>query len=212
MRQALTTYLAELDLAVESFPWHARRAYADWLAQTYYYVRHSTRLLAAAAARFAHDERGTALHQRFAEHMGEEKRHELLALHDMRALGHTLEEFPERDATRMFYETQYYKIEHQDPLTLFGYILQLEAGMARKGNYILEQTDVLYGRAAGTFVRVHAQDDVEHVEKAFAALAGLSDETLQLIERNLRQSATAYLFLLQAIRSDVDREAADRAA
>jgi thiaminase len=197
---------------VDGFPWHDRFAYADWLAQTYYYVRHSTRLLAAAAARFPHDERGIALHQRFAEHMGEEKRHELLALHDIRALGLALEQFPERDATRMFYETQYYKIEHQGPLTLFGYILQLEAGMVHKGNHILAQTDAAHGRTASTFVRVHAQDDVEHVEKAFGALTGVADDMLALIDCNLRQSATAYLYLLQGIRSAAERLRQSRAA
>ena len=41
------------------FPWTERAAYVGWLAQTYYYVRHSTRLLAAAAARFPHGGRAT---------------------------------------------------------------------------------------------------------------------------------------------------------
>jgi len=35
-------------------PWENQSFYAEWLAQTYFYVRHSTRLLCLAAARFGH--------------------------------------------------------------------------------------------------------------------------------------------------------------
>jgi pyrroloquinoline quinone (PQQ) biosynthesis protein C len=191
--------MGEIDRAVEAFPWHQRRAYADWLAQTYYYVRHSTRLLAAAAARFQHDERGYALHQRFGKHIGEEDRHELLALHDIKALGSSLDEFEERDVTRMFYEPQYYKVEHQDPLALFGYILPLEAVAVSKGGWVLARTDELYGRAAGTFLRVHAEDDVEHLDRAFAALSDITAQQQAIVACNLRQSTSAYVGILQAL-------------
>jgi hypothetical protein len=199
MRTLFTRCLAELEAAVEAFPWHERRAYADWLAQTYFYVRHSTRLLATAAARFSHDDRGAALHQRFGAHLGEEDRHELLALHDLAALGLPLEDFPERDATRMFYETQYYKVEHQDPLVLFGYILPLEAIVVAKGPWVLARTDALYGRAAGSFLRVHAHDDVDHLDKAFAALAGITPQQEALVACNLGQSTSAYHGILRSV-------------
>ena len=56
----------DVSAATDRFPWEERAAYADWLAQTYYYVRHTTRLIASAAARFPIDERGNSLHHRFA--------------------------------------------------------------------------------------------------------------------------------------------------
>src|SRR5690606_24416532 len=93
MKQLLERCTLQMKTAGEKFPWTSRKVYGDWLAQTYYYVRHSTRLLAAAAARFPLDERGSALHYRFAAHIGEEKRHEQLALHDLQQLGFTLAEF-----------------------------------------------------------------------------------------------------------------------
>ena len=174
MKDLFSSCMRRLDQGVQEYPWTQREAYADWLAQTFYYVSHSTRLLATAAGRFPRDASGNALHQRFAKHIAEEDRHELLAEHDIGALGLTLARFPERDSTRMFYETQYYKVEHQDPIVLFGYILPLEAVAVSRGRWVLEQIEPQYGRAAGTFLRVHAQDDVDHLDKAFAALQGLS--------------------------------------
>lgn len=199
MKSVFSACKIEVDSALQRFPWHERTAYGDWLAQTYYYVRHSTRLLAAAAARFAHDARGYTLHQRFGKHIGEEDRHELLALHDLEALNLRLDQFDERDATRMFYEPQYYKVEHQDPLALFGYILMLESAAASNGGWILARTDPLYGRGAGTFLRVHAEDDVEHLDRAFAALEGISPEQERIVTQSLRQSASAYLGILDVL-------------
>lgn len=212
MKNTFATCMREIDVAVESFPWHERRAYADWLAQTYFYVRHSTRLLAAAAGRFPYDDRGNALHQRFGAHIAEEEKHELLALHDVKTLGFNLDDFPERDATRMFYEPQYYKVEHEDPLALFGYILPLEAVAVSKGKWVLARTDQLFGRAAGTFLRVHAEDDVEHLDKAFAALDGITPQQAIIVERNLRQSTTAYVGILSALRQDYGESPGTRAA
>jgi hypothetical protein len=199
MKSVFTQCMAEMEAAVEAFPWGERGAYGDWLAQSYYYVRHSTRLLAAAAARFPHTARGDLLHQRFGKHIGEEDRHELLALHDLKSLGFTIDEFPEHDATRMFYEPQYYKVEHQDPLALFGYILPLEGIAVSKGTWVLARTDVLYGRAAGTFLRVHAEDDVAHLEQAFAVLTDITPEQSSLVSGNLRQSAAAYCGMLASL-------------
>jgi thiaminase len=106
MKTLLSECVADLSAATDQFPWEERAAYADWLAQTYYYVRHTTRLIACAAARFPLDERGNSLHHRFATHMGEEKKHEQLAVHDLRQIGAAIEDLPEHASTRMFYESQ----------------------------------------------------------------------------------------------------------
>jgi thiaminase len=181
------------------FPWDSRRAYGDWLAQTYYYVRHSTRLLAAAAARFPLDERGSALHYRFAAHIVEEKRHEQLALHDLEHLGLRLDEFTERHATRMFYEPQYYKIEHQSPSVLFGYILPLEAVAVSQGKRISTAVVAAFGPKCDAFLRVHGEDDVEHLEKAMRIIETVPQDERELLAQNLRQSTVAYCRILEEI-------------
>jgi hypothetical protein len=199
MKTLLQDCVGEMSRALTRFPWEQQRAYADWLAQTYYYVCHSTRLLAAAAARFPFDERGNALHQRFGAHMGEEKKHELLALHDIKALGQSLESFPERPSTRMFYEPQYYKIEHQGPLALFGYILPLEAIGPTEGRHIVERTTGAHGPKCASFVRVHADEDVDHLEKALAIVSSLDGNDRRRVEENLHQTTYAYVVMLDQV-------------
>jgi thiaminase len=200
MKALLTTCVHELSAALDRFPWEQRSAYADWLAQTYYYVRHSTRLLAASAARFPFDMRGNALHHRFAAHMAEEHKHELLCTHDLRALETSLEAHPEHASTRMFYEPQYFKIEHQDPIVLFGYILPLEAIAPLQGKRVVEKVTAKFGVKCGSFLKVHAEEDVDHLEKALAMLAEVDEPRKKLIVQNLEQTSYAYVTLLEDIR------------
>src|SRR5262245_13457821 len=92
-RERARALLAGQAARVDSFPWAHREAYAAWLAQTYYYVSHSTRLLALAASRYTVAD--DAFHLRCLEHLREEKSHEKLATADLKALGKTAREYPE---------------------------------------------------------------------------------------------------------------------
>jgi thiaminase len=204
MKALLAECSERLGHGVDRFPWSDRRAYADWLAQTYFYVRHSTRLLAAAAARFSHDERDTALHCRFAAHMAEEKKHELLCVHDLKVIGASLDSLPEHHSTRMFYEPQYYKIEHQAPIALFGYILPLEAIGPSHGKRILEPLLLAHGDKCAAFLKLHAAEDIDHLDKALELLDGLAGAERTLVEENMRQTTYAYVAMLEDIRRHLD--------
>jgi thiaminase len=186
---ALETSVADLTRAIDRFPWENKAVYADWLAQTYYYVRHSTRLLAASAARFPYDPRGNTLHHRFGAHMAEENKHELLCTHDLKVLGDSIDAHPEHASTRMFYEPQYFKIEHQDPIVLFGYILPLEAIAPLQGKLVEQKVTAKFGPKCASFLKVHAEEDVDHLEKALAMLAEVDEERKRLIVENLEQTA-----------------------
>jgi Iron-containing redox enzyme len=200
MKDTLNVCVGSLGHSITRFPWTDSGAYAVWLAQTYYYVRHSTRLLAASAARFSHDERGTALHSRFSTHMGEEKRHELLCVHDLKHLGAPIEKHKELHATRMFYEPQYYKVEHLTPLALFGYILPLEAIGPYYGKDLIDPLMRAHGESCVSFMKLHAGEDVEHLNKALQLMSGLSLNERSVVEENMLQTTHAYLFLLEEIR------------
>src|SRR6187549_486414 len=122
MREFIEANRQEMD-AIRGYPFEEPRAYAQFLAQTRHYVVHSTRLLAAAAARM--DDEQEALHVRFLQHAAEERSHHRLAEHDLRKLGGQIEQFPELPATQALYQSQYYRVEHQAPTALFGYIFML---------------------------------------------------------------------------------------
>jgi len=189
--------MAMMSKVIHSFPWEDKYAYGMYLAQTYYYVKHSTRLLAVAAGRMAdHD---LAYHRRFLEHAAEEKGHETIALKDLKNLGYTLEDFPELPETRMFWETQYYKVEHVDPLSLMGYILALEAIACQECPWIKSQLDKHYRPNCHTFIKVHGEDDPEHVTKARAQIEALSPERIRHVEGNFDQTAICFQSILEAI-------------
>jgi hypothetical protein len=206
MNTLLNACVRELGVMADGFPWEDRRAYADWLAQTYYYVRHTTRLLAAAASRFALDERGNAVHHRFAAHMGEEKKHELLAIHDLKQLNASIERFPEHASTRMFYEPQYYKIEHLGPMVPFGYILPLEAIGPACGKRVIERITGVHGPKCVSFVRLHSDEDPDHLQKAIHAIEDVSAVERAHIEDNMRQTTFAYGVILSDIKRNRNLE------
>ncbi|PWU17689.1 MAG: hypothetical protein C5B49_08410 [Bdellovibrio sp.] len=197
MKNCLTQEIQKLELAVAGTDWENPLIYGNYLAQTYYYVCHSTRLLGLAASHFQIDR--DTLHRRFALHMGEEKSHERLALTDLRNLGQQLSHHPEQSATRAFYESQYYKVQYQDATALFGYILLLEAAAVQLGPKIHRRIAKAHGEKCGNFLRVHAEEDVAHVDKALEQIGGLPERQLQFITINMIQTADVFVAMVQSL-------------
>ncbi len=182
--------------ATREYPWDNKHAYAQFLAQTYYYICHSTRLLAASAARFSQEDQG--LHKRFLKHTDEENSHELLALRDLQKLGFKIEDFPELAQTKTLYEIQYFKIEHQDPAALMGYILALETMAGEDFKWLKDKVTGLYGKETAKFVQVHADEDPDHIEKAVQVIKSLKTIRLPGIDINIEQTAICYTDMLKA--------------
>lgn len=203
------TSVASMSNAIRNYPWENERAYAEYLAQTYYYICHSTRLLAASAARFSQADQG--LHKRFLKHTDEENSHELLALRDLQKLGFNIENFPELAQTKTLYEIQYYKIEHCDPAALMGYILALETLAANDLKWLKEKVTGLYGKECAKFIQVHADEDPDHIEKALKVVDQLSANRLPAIDINIQQTALCFNDMLNACQaraaSDVKKAA-----
>lgn len=181
------------------FPWKNPEAYANWLAQTYYYVCYSTRLLASAAARFTIAE--NKLHLRCLEHTKEERSHEVLAIQDLKHLGYTLDKLPELAFTKALYQTQFYLIEHTDPVSLFGYILYLEGLSTRAGRKAQSETAKAHGPKASNFLRVHANEDDDHLAKAFEQLEKFDARQLHAVQESIGLSGNLYARVLMEIAS-----------
>ena len=186
-----------LESTVERFPWEKKKAYAEFLAQSYYYVAHSTRLLAASASRFPIEQ--VQLFNRFTVHISEERSHEVLAVRDLKKLGYELSAFDEMPLATVFYESQYFKIEHQDPTALLGYIIGLEGISVRKMKQVYERLVNAYGKEAATFIHLHAQEDDDHLEKAFKQISTLNPTQVDLIKKNMIQTISLYGMLLNEI-------------
>lgn len=202
--------IEEMTEAISTYPWHETEAYALYLSQTYYYVTHSTRLLALAAAHMKVSD--NTFHRRFLEHASEEKGHDQMALKDLEALGFSLKDFPELPHTRMFWETQYYKIEHNDPLSLMGYVLALEALAGEQCPVIKRKLDPFYPKQSTNFIRAHAEDDPEHVVKAWAVIDALPPERRKWIEENFLQTVVSFHFMFEGMRKNVGNSKLRKAA
>lgn len=182
--------MQELADEMKRFPWEDKNAYLGYLAQTYYYCRNTTRLLALTSSRFPlNDEK---VHQRFLTHIREENKHEQLAIKDIENLGHKIEEFKELPALKAFYQVQYYYIEHLSPWAFFGYILSLENLSIAVGQEVLDRTFKEYGEKATRFLKVHVEEDVGHVDLAFKQLEHLSKKEWEYIYQSVESST--YLF------------------
>jgi thiaminase len=179
------------------FPWQEKEPYANFLAQTFYYVRHSTRLLALAAGRIAPGDRKSF--DRFIKHIGEERNHEELARRDIGNLGYDLDAIPEMPCTRMLWEPQYYKVEHESPMALLGYILMLEMLAANEGGEVVKVISEAHGADCLSFLQLHGQEDVKHVQEAIKLAESLGDRDRQLIRANIGQTVYAYSTWLREI-------------
>lgn len=195
MLRELQIHLNELDDAVRATPWREKSVYGAFLAQTYYYVSHSTRLLALAASRFKFTEE--KIHRRFVRHATEEMSHETLALRDLKNLGLSLDHYREFPSTRAFYQTQYYMIEHVSPWSFWGYILMLEGLASTKGAWLFNEIKRHHGDGAASFVKVHAAEDVGHMAEAEQALRSLPDQERPLVVEQIANSCFFYGAMLQ---------------
>ncbi len=207
VRPAYDRGLAAVQAAGASFPWRSRSAYAHWLAQTYHYVVHTTRLIALCASRF--DVQMDAYHRQLLEHLVEERDHDLLLVADLAALGHTAAEFPERPQTSALYQVVYYRVEHQTPFALFGYSLLLEGAAAEGGTDLADLVGDAHGEDSASFLRVHGEADPGHVERGFTSLEGIGAAESRVIAATLIQTGTLYAAVLNAIAAAVGSPAGE---
>lgn len=177
--------------------------YANWLAQTYYFVRHSTSLLGFALP-FLKDPK---LRQVFEHHLGEESRHDLLALKDLEQLGGSIEAYAESACTQAFYQSQYYKIQFEGASSLLGYILFLEGLAVSLGKDVYDDVQKIFPKAT-LFLKVHAEEDVSHVARAVALVKALPAVDQEFIAQNLLYSQELYQRLLGRENSKMPRKVA----
>lgn len=189
--------MERLEAISKDTPWENPEFYAQWCGQFYYFVCHATRMLAAAAARFPVDR--DVLHWRFLDHCQEEKHHENLFLDDLKNMGRSIKEFPESPLTAQMYQSQYYLIEHRDPIALFGGVFYMEGMSLGPGPEIYKRARAAHGEQACNFIRVHVSEDQDHLQKAKTALRALPEEHLQLVEWSMSQTGVVYEALLREL-------------
>lgn len=137
-------------------------------------------------------------YRRSLTHITEEQGHDLIALNDLKTLGFSIEQFPELGVTRALWEPQFYKIQ-KDPASLLGYILGLEILAVRTFKECHAELAKTYSENAVRFVKVHADDDPDHVESALAQIEKCTPHEKKNIEANFDQTIEMYGLMLQQI-------------
>jgi pyrroloquinoline quinone (PQQ) biosynthesis protein C len=170
--------------------------YGNYLAQTYYYVSHSTRMLALAAGLMKRNDESHF--RRFVKHIGEEAAHEVLAEKDLQDLGMKPSDFGHLPETRALWEPQYYKIQHENPLSLMGYIIALESFATTQLPRFYQKVKEVYEGKACRFIKLHAEEDPEHIEKAIQLTSTLSNDLQETVVANVVQTAKSYVVMVEA--------------
>lgn len=180
----------------KTMDWANKDIYSKWLAQTYYFVCHSTRLLAQVMAKVDVDD---PVSKRMISHISEENGHHLMAKKDLKNLGFDISDFEEYGITKAFYESQYYKILFRNPNHFFGYVFMLEALAVDIGAMVHRAAEDAHGNKSSVFIKVHANEDPGHVESALKTMEQLSEKDKEGIKQNFTQTCELYLHILKAI-------------
>lgn len=178
---------------LNQFPWENKAAYAMWLSQTWYFVKQSTRLLALAAAHCELSE--VDLHRRFLSHLKEETGHEILAEQDLKYLGYKPTEMVELNVTKAFYQTQYYYLYQFGSYHLMGWICFLE-GIASRFAGVATKRASIHGAQAVRFLKLHGEEDVEHINSAFKVIDQFNPQQSEYILNSFLESAERYHSML----------------
>lgn len=182
---------------IEKFPWEDKWSYGAWLTQTYFFVENSTQLIAHTGHLFGSGRE--AFRERFLEHANEEKGHEKLLTRDLKAIGYSLGDFEVYPETKAFYQMQYYWVERVNPMALFGYILTLEGIANHYGKPATARAASVFGAKGSNFLRVHSEEDEDHIAKALEAISQISPEEETAVLENLNLSSYFYQQMLEQI-------------
>lgn len=185
-----------------SMNWKDPEFYAEWLAQTYFFVCHSTRIIASAGIRFSIEK--NALHNRFLQHASEEKNHEILAIKDLKHLGRDISEFHPLPATQAFYQSQYYWIDQVNPASVYGYFLVLECLAIHCGPEVMQKLKPNHPEKSLNFLRIHVEEDEDHIQEHNQVLDTFNQQETELIIENLKVSAFMYIQILEGIQANVN--------
>lgn len=187
--------VSDMDVVLAGFPWDNTEAYTNWLAQTYYLVRHSTRFISLAAGLTPVEDRDG--HYGMIHHLKGETNHDLLVLRDLKELGRSIDEFSESPATRLIVHNQYYWITNGHPLSMCGYALMLEGLSVKSGPGALAKIAKSPHKKANSFLKVHVEVDQDHYAEGLGVLEGLPSNVMEQIRKNFEESGLLYARLLE---------------
>jgi hypothetical protein len=181
---------------IDAFPWENEAAYAHWLVQTYYLVRHTTRFLTMSAGKMSIDQND--FHEFFLHHLREESGHEMLAYRDLEALDWKIDKVPETIEAQMMLQSQYYWL-NQTPFAHFGFFWCLEKLSVERGKKAMERIQKVHGPSCMSFLELHSAEDIGHVVSIHERITKIPQMHYDSLIRNIEQTGYLYSRMLSEI-------------
>ena len=148
-------------------------------------------LLELAASKESH------LKSYFIKHLEEERGHDKWLAEDLKSIGLDVNKIPYDSMAAALAGSQYYIINHVNPVGFLGYMLFLE-GHPMDLNLVSELEEI-YGRMACRTLRYHAENDIDHGSELMAIVETLSQQERDLIEVNRQQTLFWYSLAMKNI-------------
>lgn len=204
------SHIKKLEELAMTCPWDDKEFYSDFLAQLYFYVQHTTRLIAFRAARTSVNHRES--HYEILQHLKEEFHHDKLLVNDLRALNKKISDFTEYPETSLIYQSQYYFIQNFPESSHLGFSLLIEGFAATAGPKIVKILRQYYPSKACTFLHTHATVDQDHYHVGIEAMAKVPKEELVYINKNILQSFFLYSSMIKKILAESKKNHSHRSA
>jgi len=188
-----------LDGFFKSYPWEDKAVYSQWLSATFEYAVQSTRILALTAGFLPTDK--TLHSNRFIAHAAEEKNHDKLLLADAKYLAFDLAGTSPSPEAEAFHKSLYFWIFNGRPMVIYGWILALEGFAVRHGGEVYSRCRKAHGDRACAFLKVHSEEDDDHLTKAFEAVAELPAKDVADVIHGLELYTKLYASMLEAAKA-----------
>jgi pyrroloquinoline quinone (PQQ) biosynthesis protein C len=181
-----------------------RRLYALYLLETYHYTSHNAKNQALVGVRYQGD---NIPYMKFCfEHANEEAGHELMALHDLKALG--MKTWPidlpqPLPATDVLNAYLYYISFQGNPLARLGYSFWAESVYTHINPLLVKiQKDLNLTKSQMTFFMAHSEIDAKHADEVASVISSSvrSEKDWDDIERVM----TTSLKLTSAMLTDIN--------
>jgi len=140
--------------------------YKSYLRETYFHAGRNPQIQAISASRFTNEQKDMT--RRVFQHAISEIGHDLLALNDLKALGHDVSKIPEERPladTMALISFPLYVINYMNPVGYLGYLFHLEFLPTHNGEeYLRILSKVGVPPEALTFIQEHATADQHHIQ------------------------------------------------
>lgn len=124
----------------------------------------------------------------FESHLIEETGHAEMLAEDLASVGIPVDKLRVPDDIRCMVGGQYYSIFHEDPVSLFGYMLALEFSPTPLA--LVEELENKHGKELFRAVRHHAVHDIDHSAELVSQISKLSPLQQKIVEASAVRTAT----------------------